>query len=339
MRLFFDGNGFYFNIADASGMSRQASQLGERSPIPVAFFVLYPLVYFCYIDESGVPQIPGNTSHYVLAGLSIPISRWKFCDCRINGVKQKYNLLDNEIHTAWIARRYVEQSKIANFDTLNYADRRREVEKYRKRELLNLQKAGNKTHYRQTKKNYKKTDPYIHLSEVERLNLLQELADTVGKWSFARLFAECIDKIHFDPSRTVLTVDEQSFEQVVSRFEQYLQIVSKSTSNKNVYGALIHDNNETLSKKHTELMKIFHSHGTFWTRIDKIIETPLFVNSELTGLVQIADLCSYAIRRYLENNEDNLLKRILSRADRKNGKIVGIRHFSDAGCKCILCSS
>ncbi|MBO4560892.1 MAG: DUF3800 domain-containing protein [Bacteroidaceae bacterium] len=38
------------------------------------------MVYFCYIDESGTPQIPGNTSHYVLCGISIPVKYWKKCD-------------------------------------------------------------------------------------------------------------------------------------------------------------------------------------------------------------------------------------------------------------------
>jgi hypothetical protein len=27
-------------------------------------------VNLCYVDESGVPEIPGNTSHFILAGLS-----------------------------------------------------------------------------------------------------------------------------------------------------------------------------------------------------------------------------------------------------------------------------
>ena len=26
----------------------------------------------CYIDESGTPDVLGNTSHYVLAGISVP---------------------------------------------------------------------------------------------------------------------------------------------------------------------------------------------------------------------------------------------------------------------------
>lgn len=166
---------------------------------------------------------------------------------------------------------------------------------------------------------------------------LNEVAGSIGSWSFARIFAECINKIHFDPSRSKQSVDEQAFEQIVSRFEQYLSINGKAHPDDQIFGALIHDNNETVSKKHTELMKRFHSHGTLWTKIEKIIETPLFVNSELTGMVQIADLCSYALRRFFENVESELFNKIMPRFDRKNNKIVGLRHFTDPACRCPIC--
>jgi hypothetical protein len=28
-------------------------------------------MHICYLDESGVPDIPGNTSHYILTGVPI----------------------------------------------------------------------------------------------------------------------------------------------------------------------------------------------------------------------------------------------------------------------------
>lgn len=295
------------------------------------------MVYFCYIDESGTPEVPRNTSHYILAGLSIPITYWKLCEKGITKIKQKFDLQNAEIHTGWIVRKYLEQSKISGFDTMNFTQRRCEVEKIRKAEILKLQKSHNRNHYNQTKKNYKQTEAYIHLTYNERISFIEELADLVGKWSFARLFGECIDKIHFDLVKAKKSVDEQALEQLVSRFEQYMKIVSKSTGDSELFGALIHDNNETVSKKHTALMKKFHNYGTLWTSIEHIIETPLFVNSELTNLVQIADLCSYSLRRYFENNETNFLNRIQSRFDRKNSKIVGLRHFSDTSCKCLFC--
>lgn len=295
------------------------------------------MVYFCYVDESGTPEVPGNTSHYVLAGLSIPISFWKKCEIGISKIKQKYDLQSLEVHTGWIVRKYLEQSKIVGFEKMDYAQRRHEVLSRRKAELLKLQKSPNKNLYKQTRKNYRQTEGYIHLTHDERIAFIQELADLVGSWSFSRLFAECINKIHFNPTRTLQSVDEQALEQLVSRFEQYMKIVSKSTKNSKLFGTLIHDNNDTVSRKHTELMKRFHRHGTLWTSIEHIIETPFFVNSELTSLVQIADLCCYALRRYFENNETDLLNRIQSRFDRKNGKIVGIRHFTDATCQCMFC--
>jgi hypothetical protein len=78
----------------------------------------------CYLDESGTPEIPGNTSHYILAGLAIPVYKWKEAEQDINTIKQKYGLEDKEIHTAWLLRKYIEQSKIPNFETLPIDNRR-----------------------------------------------------------------------------------------------------------------------------------------------------------------------------------------------------------------------
>ncbi len=295
-------------------------------------------MYFCYIDESGTPDIPGNTSHYILAGLSIPVQYWKDCDRDIEIIKQRYRLANKEIHVAWILRSYLEQTKIPNFDTLDYQQRRFQVSAIRNAELLRLQRSGNPSLYKQTRKNYYKTDDYIHLSYDERKNLIREIASALAGWGFARLFAECINKIHFDPFRTSKTVDEQAFEQVVSRFEQYLQVTSLNSPQKN-FGLLIHDNNETVAKKHTVLMKKFHVSGTLWTNLKNIIETPLFVDSQLTGMVQIADLCAYALRRYLENNENELFDLVFQRADRKGVMVVGVRHFTDNSCTCKICSA
>lgn len=293
-------------------------------------------MHICYIDESGTPETPGTTSHYILAGLSIPVERWKDCDAEIHSIKSKYQLNGKEIHTAWLLRSYMEQYKIPDFEKLNHEERTFQANSYRTRELYRLQKE-NSRQYRKTKKNFAKTKDYVHLTRGERTSLVIEIAQMVGNWDMARLFAECIDKAYFNPAITQKSTDEQAFEQVVSRFEQYLQITS-TLSCVNM-GLLIHDNNQTLAHKLTRLMKTFHRKGTLWTQVTNIIETPLFVDSQLTGLVQIADLCSYALRRYLENQESELFTHIFRRADRKDGKVVGIRHFTDHRCRCDICKA
>ena len=294
-------------------------------------------MYLCYIDESGTPDVPGNTSHFVLAGLSIPIWMWKSCDEQISSLKKQYGLEDSEIHVAWMLRAYPEQRKAPGFEMLGPSQRRAQVQSLRVAELLRLQRSGNPKQYHQTRKNYQKTRAYVHLSYDERKRLVRELAGIVSGWGFARLFAECVDKLHFDPSRTTATIDEQAFEQVVSRFERYLKVIRPSEEER--FGLLIHDNNPTVAKKHTEQMRRFHRLGTLWTKLEHIIETPLFVDSALTSLVQVSDLCSYALRRYLENGDDGLFDLIFQRADRKDGATVGVRHFTSLTCSCKICES
>lgn len=296
-------------------------------------------MYICYIDESGTPDVPGNTSHYVLAGLSIPVEKWKDCDKDIEIVKAKYDLTDKEIHIAWVLRSYQEQNKISGFESLTYPQRIEAATAFRTTELLRLQRAKNTKLYHQTKKTYQKTQPYIHLTYKERKALVVELAKALSGWNFARLFAECVDKVHFNPVRTSKTIDEQSFEQVISRFEQYLQLVNRTILVRKRYGILIHDNNDTVAKKHTMMMKKYHADGTLWTSLNHIIETPLFVNSELTGMVQIADLCAYALRRYLENKEEDIFDLIFKRADRIKSTVVGVRHYTNKQCTCKICTA
>lgn len=172
-------------------------------------------MYLLYVDESGTSTIPGNTSHFILTGISIPNWHWKNCDNEISTIKQRYDLSGKEIHTAWILRNYLEQSRIPNFETLNFTERRSEVLKLRNRHLLNLQRSGKNKQYKQTKKNYNKTKDYIHLTYDQRKNFINAIAECVSNWGFARLFAECIDKVYFDALKTSEDIDYQAFEQII----------------------------------------------------------------------------------------------------------------------------
>jgi hypothetical protein len=301
-------------------------------------------MFLCYMDESGTPEISSNTSHYILVGLSVPIERWKACDAGIGIIRRKYGLEYSEIHTGWMLRSYIEQAKIGNFDSMDFLERRQNVQKLRALELLRLQKSGKHKAYKQARKNYKHTDAYIHLTLNQRRSLLEEVAICIAGWGFVRLFAECIDKINYPILNSARSPaaqrnpDEQALEQIVNRVESYLSIISAATKD-HKFGLLIHDNNDTVAKKHTELMQKFHRRGTSWTNLTHLVETPLFVNSQLTGMVQLADLCSYALRRYLENNEEKLFDIIFKRADRKANVVVGVRHFTALGCKCKICAA
>ena len=81
-------------------------------------------MYFCYLDESGTPQLGAQTSHFILLGVAIPAAAWHEKDRRISIIKARYGLQDAEIHTGYIARRFPEQEHIADFENLDSIQRR-----------------------------------------------------------------------------------------------------------------------------------------------------------------------------------------------------------------------
>ena len=294
-------------------------------------------MYLCYLDESGTPELSG-TSHFVFVGLAIPATDWKSCETQIQAVKQPFDLADEEIHTAWMARRYVEQEQIAGFSSLDRTARRHETQIRRDQHLLRLSATGTKNQLIAAKKNYRHTVAYIHLTHKERLDLLQQLATCVGKWGNARLFAQSVNKDFLKQQvNSTEPPYEYAFAQVVQRFEYFLRNRSVAV-NSELNGLLVQDNNETVAAKLTKMMRRFHSQGTKWSSIDRILETPFFVDSQLTSMIQMADLCGYAIRRFFENGETDLFDRIYSRFDRANLKLVGIRHYTQKACVCRVCS-
>lgn len=300
-------------------------------------------IFICYIDESGTPDIPGTSSHFILAGVAFHAKDWKSFDAEIGRLKAKWGLENKELHTAWMLRDIPGQKHIPDFEKLNFPERIKKISEYQLNKLYELRKGTKdpviRRRYNQYKKDCRCTKNYIHLTLNERKSIIENISNIVGGWKNVHLFAECINKIHFIGKMPGKKIDEIAFENLISRFQIFLDILSKSKGEK-FMGLLVQDNNPTISTRLTELMLRFHkAGGTLWTKVQNIIETPLFVDSKLTSMVQIADLCSYALRRYLENNETRLFDNIYKRADKKDGKVVGVRHFTKDDCKCKICTS
>lgn len=297
-------------------------------------------MYLCYLDESGTPELSGGTSHFVLLGLSIDSTSWKDKDQQILNIKKKYGLIDHEIHAAWMARFYAEQNKVANFLTLDGATRRRETQKVRDSMLVAKAAVSGPASVTGDRKNFAKTKAYIHLSHAERNACLAELIALVVSWPDCVLFAECTDKRAFKGKQPQTPPFNEAFTQVVTRFHKSL--VRRTPLPQ---GMLIQDQNDTVAKRLTNLMRDFHSQGTKWLQaIPQIIETPLFVDSQYTSMVQMADLCAFAVRRYCEYSETALFEPILAKfsIDQRNATtnyLVGIRHYTGTKtCSCKICA-
>lgn len=286
-------------------------------------------MFLCYLDESGTVD-HGTTSHFVLLGVAVHAVQWRERDAEIAQLKARHRLRPEvEIHTAYLMRRYPEQERIAGFEGLSDAARRAAVLQAR-RGALAARRGRNQL--RALQKDYGKTDAYVHLTHEERRAFVREVADAIAKWP-VRVFAEAQSKAdHVGDAQRIFSF---AFEQVVTRFHYFLDYLGGDAM-----GLLVQDNNETAASHLTNLMRQYHFDGkTRWVQFRRIVETPLFVDSELTSMVQIADLCSYATRRFFENNETDLFDRIYRLFDRtSSGKLVGLRHFTaKRKCNCRVC--
>lgn len=304
----------------------RARPLGHASG---AFFM-----FLCYLDESGSPEIGKDTPHFVFLGLAIPGTTWRHKDADVSPIKQKYGLGQAEIHAAWMARRYVEQEAITDFEKLSWPDRKKAVSLRRDATLVKISATKGQEAARNQRKNFRVSEPYTHLTRDQRVACLTELADLIGSWNDSRLFADAIDKSSFGTAAPLNPPFEEAFSQVLSRFHTYLD--RKGTDRD--YGLLIQDNNPTAAKRLTQLTRFFHKSGTLYTNIPRIVETPLFVDSSLTSCVQLADLCAFATRRFFENKETYLFDRIWTRFERVGMKLVGLRHYTGTRvCDCKVC--
>jgi len=287
-------------------------------------------MYFLYIDESG-----SNTSHFVLLGIAIPVNTWRKKTLQISRIKKKYDLSNKEIHTGWVLKRILEQNQIPNFNKLSYEDRRIEVAKKQNKYLDKFAVLGNRKKVKAKKKEIKKLKDFIHLTYKERQSLIKELVKLVGSWNDMRLFSEVVERQRYNLETTMY---ENAFIQVISRFDNFLRKFSKNPGS-NFHGTVVQDMNKEFASRLRDLMKVIHTKGTIWSRYTRIVETPFFVDSELTGMVQMADLCAYITRRFFENNETDLFDTIYYRFDRiPSGKLTGLRHYTgNRKCQCKVC--
>lgn len=301
-------------------------------PAPDAFFVEGGPLYICYLDESGVIERGAGTSHFVLLGLAVPAETWKQKDVEISTIKLKHRLGTAEIHTGWMLRRYQEQEQLTGFEQMSETNRRLAVTQARA-VALNAAAARGAKPARDLVKNHRKTSAYIHLTYPERVDAIRAVADAIGAWSDCALFSDAQRKDAHDARNQVNDIFDFAFEQVVTRFNTFLK-----RGGCNDFGMVVQDRNETASDRLTWLMRRFHERGTSFSEISRIVETPLFVDSALTSMVQLADICSYATRRFIENGEADLFDRIYPRFDRAGGKLVGLRHYTGkAQCACRIC--
>ena len=160
------------------------------------------------------------------------------------------------------------------------------------------------------------------------LNILRDSYDT------ARAFACAIYKQSYPDKDSV----ELAFEDLCSRFDMYLN--RQRSQGDRQRGILILDK----SSQETTLQRMsrdFRNLGTQWGVIRNLAETPLFVDSRASRLVQLADHVAYAVFRRYNASDSTYFDVISPKFDFHDGVIHGLAHKQkfDPQCMCIACAT
>ncbi len=132
-----------------------------------------------------------------------------------------------------------------------------------------------------------------------------------------RLFAIVIKKTAVSPNDPV----EIAFEQLASRFDQYLMRLHKKGDTQR--GMIIFDKS-TYESSLQSLATDFRTMGHSWGVIRNFAEVPLFLDSKASRLIQLADIIAYIVLRHFERSDSYFFSMIQNRFDSEGSIVHGL---------------
>ena len=132
-----------------------------------------------------------------------------------------------------------------------------------------------------------------------------------------RLFAAVLEKSKYSGQ----DVAQVAFEQISSRFDQYLGRLHRKGDTQR--GLIIFDKCSTERRIQT-LAREFKTSGHTFGVTRNFADVPVFVDSQATRLIQLADLIAYAIFRKYEHNDDRFFNIISHCFDTDGGVVHGL---------------
>jgi hypothetical protein len=155
---------------------------------------------------------------------------------------------------------------------------------------------------------------------------VQAMLDALGVFAVSnpgnRIFAVVVESGAVAPLDPV----EYAFEQVASRFDQYLMRLHRRGDTQR--GVIVFDE-ATYETTIQSLARDFRTIGHRWGVLRNLAEVPLFLDSKASRLIQLADLVAYAVFRHFERSDSQFFDVIRDRFDR-DGSVVHGLHVKSA---------
>ncbi len=181
----------------------------------------------------------------------------------------------------------------------------------------------------------RRESPWNKMSKEEAQGVIKAVLQVLAKsFDSARAFACAIHKASYPNIDPI----EHAFEDLCSRFDRYLARVRFDGDRQRGLIILDESSHETSLQA---LAKDFRTLGTKWGVIRNLADTPFFVNSKASRIVQIADHVAYAVFRRYNASYTQYFDIIAAKFDSADGIIHGLAHKQTIipNCMCPACMS
>lgn len=181
----------------------------------------------------------------------------------------------------------------------------------------------------------RRSSPWKGMTPEEARGVIKSVLRILSEsYETARAFACAVHKDSY-PEKDPM---ELAFEDLCSRFDKYLTRLRDAGDRQR--GLLILDN----SSHETSLQRLaneFRAYGTRWGIIRNLADTPFFVDSRASRLVQLADHVAYAVFRRYNASDTQYFDIIAAKFDSADGVLHGLSHKqnNNPSCMCPACMS
>ena len=171
--------------------------------------------------------------------------------------------------------------------------------------------------------------PWNKMSKEEAQGVIKAVLQVIAKsYDSACVFACAIHKASY-PNTDLI---EHSFEDLCSRFDRYLARLRLDGGRQRGLIILDESSHETTLQN---LTKDFRTLGTKWGVIRNLADTPFFVNSKASRIVQLADHVAYAVFRRYNASDTQYFDFIASKFDSAEGVVHGLVHKQTINPNCM----
>lgn len=178
--------------------------------------------------------------------------------------------------------------------------------------------------------------PWKNLKQDEARGVMKSVLNVASvSYDSACCFACAIEKASLRPDEDCVAL---AFEDLCQRFDLFLARKHKQGDRQR--GLLILDR----STQETSLQRLsrdFRRVGTKWGLLKYLADTPMFVDSRASRLVQVADHVAHAVFRRFNAGDSQYFDIVAARFDESDGVIHGLahKHSDRQRCVCPACLS